>query len=33
VLQHLLVMLASPTHHELARQVVFLREEHRVLRS
>jgi|JI6StandDraft_1071083.scaffolds.fasta_scaffold179263_2 putative transposase len=33
VLHPLLVMLASLTHQELARQVVFLREENRVLRS
>ena len=33
VLQPLLVMLASLTHQELARQFVFLREENRVLRS
>ena len=33
VLQPLLVMMASLTHHELAWQVVFLREENRVLRS
>jgi len=33
VLQPLLVMLASLTHYELARQVVFLREEYRALRS
>jgi putative transposase len=33
VLHPLLVMLASLTHQELARQIVFLQEENRVLRS